>query len=108
MLVGQQNMANIISVINWGSMLMFVVRSSEQFASFKISFTILGTSKNLALLVFRVPNFIFWLKEGGGINKLHVVFRNPLPSDFLPIGVFRSALNVVEMKTAPVLDAVFD
>jgi hypothetical protein len=23
-----------------------------------------GASKNLALLVFRVPDFIFWLKEG--------------------------------------------
>jgi hypothetical protein len=23
-----------------------------------------GTSKNLALLVFSVPSFIFWLKEG--------------------------------------------
>jgi hypothetical protein len=36
-----------------------------------------GISKNLALLVFSVPKFIFWLKEGILINALHVIFRNP-------------------------------
>jgi hypothetical protein len=55
----------------------------------KISMTIrldddiVRTSKNLAPLVFRVPNFIF-LPEGRGlINELHVVFLNP-PSFRLP------------------------
>jgi hypothetical protein len=46
----------------------------------------MGTSKNLAPLVFRVPNFIFLPEGRGFINELHVIFRNPLPSDFLPIG----------------------
>jgi hypothetical protein len=37
----------------------------------------MGTSKNLALLIFSLPNFIF-LPEGRGlINALQVIFRNP-------------------------------
>jgi hypothetical protein len=46
----------------------------------------MGTSKNLAPLVFRVPNFIFWLKEGGFINELHVIFRNPFLQTSFPLG----------------------
>jgi hypothetical protein len=53
----------------------------------------MGTSKNLAPLVFRVPNFIFLLEGRGFINALQVVFRNPFlhnevlrKLDFLPIG----------------------
>jgi IS5 family transposase len=38
--------------------------------------------KNLALLVFSVPNFIFWLKEGV-LSMSYMLFSQPLPSDFL-------------------------
>jgi hypothetical protein len=51
------------------------------------------SSKNLALLVFSVPDFIFSPEGRGFINKLHVVFRNPFlhnevlrKLDLLPIG----------------------
>jgi hypothetical protein len=46
----------------------------------------MGISKNLALLVFRVPDFIFLPEGRGFINELHVVFCTPLPPDLLPIG----------------------
>jgi hypothetical protein len=45
-----------------------------------------GTSKNLALLVFRVPDFIFLPEGRGFINKLHVVFRNPFLQTSFPLG----------------------
>jgi hypothetical protein len=38
---------------------------------------LLGTSKNLAPLVFSLPNFIFLPEGRGVINELHVIFRNP-------------------------------
>jgi hypothetical protein len=44
----------------------------------------MGTTKNLALLVFIVPNFIFWLKEGV-LSMSYMLFSQPLPSGFLPI-----------------------
>jgi hypothetical protein len=37
-----------------------------------------GTAKNLAPLVFRVPNFIFWLKEG--VLSMSRYFLQPLTS----------------------------
>jgi hypothetical protein len=43
-----------------------------------------GTSKNLAPLVFRVPNFIFYLKEG--VLSMSYILFFATPSDFLPIG----------------------
>jgi hypothetical protein len=45
-----------------------------------------ATSKNLAPLVFRGCQLYFLAEGRGFINELHVIFRNPLPSDFLPIG----------------------
>jgi hypothetical protein len=45
-----------------------------------------GISKNLAPLVFSVPDFIFWLKEGILINALHVIFRNPFLQTSFPLG----------------------
>jgi hypothetical protein len=72
-----------------------------------------GTSKNLAPLVSRVPNFIFWLKEGGFINELHVVFRNPflhnevlrklnfLPVKFLEVTFFIRHVNTNHLKKHP-------
>jgi hypothetical protein len=36
-----------------------------------------GTSKNLASLVFSLPNFTFLPEGSGFINKLHVFFRTP-------------------------------
>jgi hypothetical protein len=36
-----------------------------------------GASKSLALLVFRVPDFIFWLKEGGLSMSYMLFFATP-------------------------------
>jgi competence protein ComEA len=53
-------------------------------------FYYLGTSKNLAPLVFRVPNFIFWLKEG--VLSMSYMLFFAIPSFRLPSHwVFRSA-----------------
>jgi hypothetical protein len=46
----------------------------------------LGASKNLALLVFSVPGFIFLPEGRGFINELHVVFRNPFLQTSYPLG----------------------
>jgi hypothetical protein len=53
-----------------------------------------GTSKNLAPLVFRVPNFIFYLKEGVLSMSYMLFFATPsfrLPSHW----VFRGAQKAV-------------
>jgi hypothetical protein len=53
---------------------------------------LMGTSKNLAPLVFRVPNFIFWLKEGVLSMSYMLFFATPsfrLPSYW----VFRCTLR---------------
>jgi hypothetical protein len=46
-----------------------------------------GMAKNLALLVFTLPNFIFWLKEGG--LSMSRYFSHPLPSGFILIGFLK-------------------
>jgi hypothetical protein len=38
---------------------------------------VLGASKNLALLVFSVPDFIFWLKEGVLSMSYMLFFATP-------------------------------
>jgi hypothetical protein len=43
------------------------------------SFTTKGVSKNLALLVFTLPNFIF-LPEGRGVLSMSRYFSHRLPS----------------------------
>jgi hypothetical protein len=51
-----------------------------------------GISKNLASLVFSVPNFSFWLKEGALSTSYMLFFATPsfrLPSHW----VFRGALK---------------
>jgi hypothetical protein len=45
-----------------------------------------GTSKNLALLVFSVPDFIFLAEGRGFINALQVIFRNPFLQASYPLG----------------------
>jgi hypothetical protein len=59
-----------------------------------------GISPAGSFILFSVPDFIFWLKEGVFINKLHVVFRNPFlhnevlrKLDILPIGFLEMPLN---------------
>jgi hypothetical protein len=50
-----------------------------------------GASKNLALLVFRVPDFIFWLKEG--VLSMSYMLFFATPSSRPPTHwVFRGAL----------------
>jgi hypothetical protein len=50
-----------------------------------------GASKNLALLVFRVPDFIFWLKEG--VLSMSYMLFFATPSSRPPTHwVFRCAL----------------
>jgi hypothetical protein len=44
------------------------------------------TSKNLALLVFSVPNVVFLPEGRGVINKLKVVFRKPFLQTSYPLG----------------------
>jgi hypothetical protein len=65
-----------------------------------------GTAKNLAPLVFSIPNFSFLPEGRGFINALHVIFLTPFlhnevlrKLDFLPIGflelpiIFRDVLH---------------
>jgi hypothetical protein len=67
----------------------------------------MGTSKNLASLVFSVPNFSFWLKEGVLSTSYMLFFATPsfrLPSHW----VFRGALKIkikirLQQKTHPEL-----
>jgi hypothetical protein len=55
--------------------------------------TAMGASNNLALFVFRVPDFIFWLKEGVLSMSYMLFFATPFlhnevlrKLDLLPIG----------------------
>jgi hypothetical protein len=45
-----------------------------------------GTSKNLALLVFSLANFIFYLKEGEVNLWVTGCFRNPFLQTSYPLG----------------------
>jgi hypothetical protein len=46
----------------------------------------MGTSKNLAPLVFRGSQLYFLAEGRGFVNELHVIFRNPFLQTSFPLG----------------------
>jgi hypothetical protein len=58
-----------------------------------------GTSKNLAPLVFRGSQLYFWLKEGV-LSMSYMLFSQPLPSDFLPIGFLEVPFDSCHLRAS--------